>query len=125
MKRLLIVAATATALLLPAAASAWEGVEVEVTVPERVTAGQVSVLEFHVSVGHKPLDLSTVGPRIPGLRPVVVFTKGARHVTVTARPTSRTGVYRARVVLPSVGGWSYRFEYAGLERVLPLLTARV
>src|SRR5205823_8502719 len=69
MRRLLIVTATATALLLPAVASAWEGVSVEVTFPERVTAGQVSVLDFHVSVGGKPLDLSTVGPRIPGLQP--------------------------------------------------------
>ena len=119
MRRLLLVIATA-ALLLPAAASAWEGVEVEVTVPERVTAGQVSILDFHVFIGHKPLDLSTVGPRIPGFRPMVVFTKGHRHVTVMARPTSRKGVYRVRVVLPSVGGWSYRFEYAGFERAFTL-----
>jgi hypothetical protein len=103
MRRLLLVIAAA-ALLLPAAASAWEGVEVEVTVPERVTAGQISILDFHVSLGGKPLDLATVGPGIPGLRPMVVFTKGARHVTVTARPTGRRGVYRVRVVLPSVGG---------------------
>jgi hypothetical protein len=95
-------------------------VEVEVTVPERVTAGQISILDFHVSLGGKPLDLSTVGPGMPGLRPMVVFTKGTRHVTVTARPTGRKGVYRVRVVLPSVGGWSYRFEYSGLERAFKL-----
>jgi hypothetical protein len=35
MRRVLLVLATA-AILLPAVASAWEGVEVEVTVPERV-----------------------------------------------------------------------------------------
>jgi len=124
MRRLLIVTATATALVLPAVASAWEGVSVEVTFPERVTAGQVSVLDFHVSVGGKPLDLSTVGPRVPGLQPMVVFRKGARHVTVMAHSTSRRGVYRVRVVLPSVGGWSYSFHYAGLERAFPQVLVR-
>ena len=124
MRRLLIVTATATALVLPAVASAWEGVSVEVTFPERVTAGQVSVLDFHVSVGGKPLDLSTVGPRVPGLQPMVVFRKGARHPTVMAHSTSRRGVYRVRVVLPSVGGWSCRFHYAGLERAFPQVLVR-
>src|SRR5581483_1858703 len=117
-KRLLIVAATAAALLLPAVASAWEGVSVEVTFPARVVAGHVSTLDFHVSLGGKPLDLATVGRRLPGLRPVVVFTKGTRHVTAT--PTARTGVDRVRVVLPSIRGWTYRFEYAGLERSFTL-----
>ena|SRR5438093_597013 len=119
MRRLLLVIATA-ALLLPAAASAWEGVEVEVTVPERVTAGQVSILDFHVFIGHKPLDLSTVGPRIPGLRPMVVFTKGHRHVTVMARPTSRKGVYPRSRRAPVGRRLVVRFEYAGLERAFAL-----
>jgi hypothetical protein len=124
MRRLLIATATAAALLFPAVASAWEGVQVEVTFPERVTAGRVSVIDFHVFVGGKPLDLSTVGPRMPGLRPIVVFLRGKRQVTVTAWPTSRSGVYRVRVVLPAIGGWSYSFHYAGLERTFPRVVAR-
>src|SRR5438477_5069872 len=124
MRRLLIATATAAVLLLPAVASAWEGVQVEATFPARVTAGRVSVIDFHVSVAGKPLDLATVGPRIPGLRPIVVFRKGHRQVTVTARPTSRKGIYRVRVVLPSVGGWSYTFHFAGLERGFPVVVAR-
>jgi hypothetical protein len=32
---------------------------------------------------------------------------GKRQLTFKARPTSRTGVYRARIVFPSAGTWRY------------------
>jgi hypothetical protein len=41
-----------------------------------------------------------------------------KPLTFSARPTSRTGVYRARVVFPSAGTWRYEVfdaftEYGG------------
>ena len=118
MKRLAIACATAAALAFPAVASAWEGVSVEVTFPARATAEGVAVRDFHVFLAGRPLDLATVGPGLPALRPVVTFRKAGRQVTVTARPTARRGVYEARVALPSARGWACVFRYAGLERTI-------
>ena len=123
MKRFLLIAAILGSLVLPEAALAWDGVDVTASSPERVTAGAVSVIDFRVTVGDHPLDLATVGPRLPGLNPIVVFSRGNQHVTVVAHRTLSPGVYRVRVVLPSRGGWTYTFRYTSLVRSGPKVVA--
>jgi hypothetical protein len=108
------------ALALCQGAAAWDDVNVFVTFPTRVTAGHATVLDFHVMLGQKALDLSTVGPRDPSLRPVVVFRHGSERVVAIAHKTLRPGVYRIRVALPNVSPWRYSFDYAELVRTFTL-----
>jgi hypothetical protein len=117
MKRLILICtALVTALTLPTAASAWDDVDVTVAFPQRVTTGRAITVDFHVTLAHQPLDLATVGLRDPSPRPTVVFRKHGRQVTAVARRTLHPGVYRLRVVLSSLGGWRYTFQYDGLVR---------
>jgi hypothetical protein len=112
------------ALALCQAAAAWDDVKVFVTFPTRVTAGHATVLDFHVMIGQKALDLSTVGPRDPSLRPAIIFRHGSERIVAVAHKTLRPGVYRVRVTLPDVGPWRYTFDYAGLLRTFTLHPSR-
>jgi len=124
MRRIILIAALAGALLVPATAVAWDDVTVFVAFPQRATSGQVSTMDFHVMLGGKPLDLATVGRRVGSLEPTVVFVRGRDRVIATAHRTARPGVYRVRVLLPAGGAWSYSFRYDGLVRTFPRIKAR-
>jgi hypothetical protein len=47
------------------------------------------------------------GGVIEGVRPRVVIEQGSARKTFAARPTSRSGIYRADVVFPATGRWHF------------------
>jgi hypothetical protein len=108
---LLLVAGCALVLAGTAVAGGWATVQLS-SLPKGLSAGQPWVVDITVlQHGKTPLD---------GVKPTVtIYRVAARatsagsgavkeRLTFAARPTARTGVYRARVVFPSAGTW--RFE---------------
>jgi hypothetical protein len=109
---LLLVAGCALVLAGTAVAGNWATVKLS-SLPKGLSAGQPWVVDITVlQHGQTPMD---------GLKPTVTIRKvaairatsaiakgGPKERTFAAKPTDRTGVYRARVVFPSAGSW--RFE---------------
>ena len=100
--RSVLVVLMAAALVLPATAAAggWATVELSST-PDGVHPGEPWVVDLEIlQHGHTPLA---------GLQPRVTITErrsGAVRV-VDAHPAGPRGTYRARVVFPTAGTWSY------------------
>ena len=98
--RRLVAALLLTAALLPAAALAggWATVKLSST-PKGTQAGTPWVVDLTV-LQHGVTPLA-------GVRPEVRIAQGPLRRTFTARPTGKTGVYRARIVFPRAGTWRW------------------
>jgi len=108
MRRVLVIASLAAlALAATAHAGGWATVELSST-PKGMAAGQVWDVRLTVlQHGVRPLA---------GIEPTVLIRKGAVARSFRARPTATTGVYRARVVFPSAGRWTWKID-DGFTRV--------
>ena len=104
MRRITLVAALALAASLTAPATAVAGGFATVglsSLPDDARPGETWVVDLTVlQHGRTPLD---------GVRPAVVIEPVDRGTATRfpARPTGRSGVYRARVVFPDAGEWRY------------------
>ena len=98
--RKLVVALAVAALVLPAVAAAggWATVKLSST-PKGISAGTPWVVDLTV-LQHGVTPLAGVSPQVR-------IAQGALRRSFTARPTGRTGVYRARVVFPRAGAWRW------------------
>jgi hypothetical protein len=127
MRKPIILAAAAVAALACAStalAGGWATVKLS-SLPKGVAAGEPWVVDITVlQHGLATQPLCCVKPtvtirRVANARSTSSGHKGPRAVrTFTARPTSRIGVYRARVVFPAAGTWRYEVydgftEYGG------------
>ena len=117
MKRLLLVL-TLVGLGLAATAEAggWATVKLSST-PNGIVAGQIWDVRLTV-LQHGVTPLA-------GVEPAVLIRKGGVARSFTARPTTKVGVYRARVVFPSAGTWTWKVD-DGFTRVhgyAPLLVS--
>ena len=98
--RKLVVVLALVAATVPAVASAggWATVQLGST-PKGMRAGTPWVVDLTIlQHGVTPLD---------GVRPEVRIAQGAITRSFVARPTAKTGVYRARVVFPRAGVWRW------------------
>jgi hypothetical protein len=98
--RKLVVAALAIAVLVPATALAggWATVKLSST-PTGARAGEPWLVQLTVlQHGRTPLA---------DLQPHVRIVQGTVARQFLARPTAKTGVYRARVVFPKAGMWRW------------------
>ena len=95
-----LVVALVVAALLPAAALAggWATVQLSST-PAGMRAGTPWVVHLTV-LQHGVTPLA-------GVRPEVRIAQGAVTRSFVARRTAKTGVYRARVVFPRAGTWTW------------------
>lgn len=103
MRRVLIAVPLAVLLLIAPAAHAggWATVGLSST-PAGTEAGtpwpvEITVLQHGVT----PLE---------GVKPAVIITRGDARKTFAATPTGKPGVYRAKVVFPTAGRWSYAVD---------------
>ena len=98
--RKLVVAALALAVLVPATALAggWATVKLSST-PTGARAGEPWVVQLTV-LQHGQTPLADVQPHVR-------IVQGTLARQFLARPTAKTGVYRARVVFPKAGMWSW------------------
>jgi hypothetical protein len=107
MKRLTLVAATAVAALLMAPATSlgggWATVGLS-SLPDGTQPGEEWMVELSV-LQHGRTPLEGVAPRVLIRAP----DGGAEHA-FGAKPTGHAGVYRARVVFPSAGRWTYAVD---------------
>ena len=98
--RKLVVLVAVLAVLLPAGAVAggWATVKLSST-PNGARAGTPWVVSLTVlQHGITPLA---------GITPEVQIVQGGISRSFPARPTTKTGVYRARVVFPRAGTWQW------------------
>jgi hypothetical protein len=119
---MLLVAGCALVFAGTALAGNWATVKMS-SLPKGLSAGQPWVVDITVlQHGRTPAD---------GLKPTVTIYKIAaratsasshavkERITFAAKPTARTGVYRARVVFPTAGSWrfqvydAFQAEYGG------------
>lgn len=112
MRKSLIFAAAAVALVCASTALAggWATVRLSSS-PKGMSADEPWVVNITV------LQHGLASQPLSGLKPTVTIRKVTqvrlastapmKSLTFKARPTSRTGVYRARVVFPSAGTWRY------------------
>jgi hypothetical protein len=100
MKKLLLVLAVAAVAVPAASAGGWATVGLSSlptgTPPGKTWAVDMTVLQH----GRTPLA---------GIAPVLTIRNdGGETRSFTGRPTGKPGVYRATVVFPSAGTWSYQ-----------------
>jgi hypothetical protein len=91
------------ALIAPATsiAGGWATVSLSPP-PEDIAAGTPWVVDLEVlQHGKTPLE---------DVEPTVTVTGGGEREVFPARPTGEPGVYRARVIFPSGGTWSYEVD---------------
>jgi hypothetical protein len=107
MKRFTLVAAAALAALLMAPATSlgggWATVDLS-SLPDGTQSSEEWVVELTV-LQHGRTPLQGVEPRVLIRGP----DDRAEHA-FAAKPTGHAGVYRARVVFPSAGRWSYAVD---------------
>lgn len=109
MRRLLL----AVGLLLVAAPAAQAGGWATVTLSS-TPAGTVPGAQWNVDITvlqHGVTPLSDV-------EPAVTISSGDATKTFAAKPTGKPGVYRAEVVFPAAGKWSYEVD-DGFMRGVP------
>ena len=102
---LVAAAALAAALIAPATtlAGGWATVGLS-SLPDGARPGEEWVVDITV-LQHGRTPLEGVRPRV-----LVEAASGGTEEAFTARPTERSGVYRARVVFPSAGEWAYSVD---------------
>jgi YtkA-like protein len=107
MSRITLFAATALAVALVAPttslAGGWATVGLS-SLPDGAQPGEAWVVDLTVlQHGRTPLE---------GVEPSVRIrqARGGTDKTFVAKPTERAGVYRARVVFPSAGRWTYAVD---------------
>jgi YtkA-like protein len=103
MKKLVVVAAVALVTAGAAQAGNWASVELAAVPPAGVQAGKAWTATFSVlrhGLASQPVD---------GVQPTLTIknTASGEAETFRATPVGKPGVYRARVVFPSAGTWSY------------------
>jgi hypothetical protein len=93
----------AAALLAPATATAGGFATVGLSPPpENIEPGTPWVVDLEVlQHGRTPLE---------GVEPSVIVTGGGEREVFPAEPTGKPGVYRAEVVFPDEGTWSYAVD---------------
>jgi hypothetical protein len=121
-KSVLIVAAlVALACASTALAGGWATVKLSSS-PKGMTADEPWVVNITVlqhGLASQPLCCLKPTVTIRRVGPVrTTSSLGKKALTFRARPTSRSGVYRAKVVFPSAGIWRYEVfdaftEYGG------------
>ena len=109
-KSLIIAAVVALTYASTAFAGGWATVKLSSS-PKGLTADEPWVVDITVlQHGLASQPLCCVKPTLTIRRVGPVRSTSAlrkRSLTFRARPTSRTGVYRAKVVFPSAGTWRY------------------
>jgi len=100
--RKLLIGFALVALAAPVTAAAGGWATAGLAPPENIAAGdtwnaKVTILQH----GETPLE---------GVVPTVTIRSGSTVKSFTAKPTSEPGVYRAKVVFPSEGKWSYEVK---------------
>jgi hypothetical protein len=107
--RKLVVVLAVVAVVVPAAALAggWATVKLDST-PKSARAGVPWVVNLTV-LQHGVTPLADVQPHVR-------ITQGTIARQFLARPTTKTGVYRARVVFPRSGTWRWEI-WDGFSRV--------
>src|SRR3954454_4081516 len=96
--RRVLVALSLLLLFAPAAhAGGWATVSLSSTPTETHWPVDLTVLQHGVT----PLD---------ELQPVVTISNGATTKEFAAKPTGKPGTYRADVVFPSAGRWTYKID---------------
>jgi hypothetical protein len=115
--RKLVVTAAVVAVLVPATALAggWATVQLSST-PKGARAGVPWVVDLTV-LQHGVTPLAQV-------RPEVRIVQGTLARSFLARPTAKTGVYRARVVFPRAGTWRWSI-WDGFSRTHTYKAVRV
>ena len=109
-KSLIVAAALALVFASTALAGGWATVRLSST-PKGMSADEPWVVNITV------LQHGLASQPLSGLKPTVTIRRVAplrttsaavkKSLTFIARPTGRTGVYRARVVFPDAGTWRY------------------
>ena len=109
-RSLIVVAAVALVYASTALAGNWATVKLSSS-PKGMAADEPWVVNITV------LQHGLASQPLSGLQPTVTISKVApvrttsaaptKSLTFRARPTSRAGVYRARVVFPAAGTWRY------------------
>jgi hypothetical protein len=109
-KSLIIAAVVALACASTAFAGGWATVKLNSS-PKGLTADEPWVVDITVlQHGLASQPLCCLKPTVTIRRVAPVRSTSAvqkKSLTFNARPTSRTGVYRAKVVFPSAGTWRY------------------
>jgi hypothetical protein len=109
-KSLIIAAVVALTFASTALAGGWATVRLSSS-PKGLTADEPWVVDITVlQHGLASQPLCCLKPTVTIRRVAPVRSTSAVHkksLTFTAKPTSRTGVYRAKVVFPSAGTWRY------------------
>ena len=130
-----LIVVTVVALVCASAALAgnWATVQLSSS-PKGLSADEPWVVNIKV------LQHGLASQPLSGLKPTVTISRVApvrstsaslkKALTFRARPTSRPGVYRARVVFPSAGKWRYEvydafttFDGARTHRFAPVKIA--
>ena len=108
-KSLIIAAVVALACASTALAGGWATVKLNSS-PKGLTAKEPWVVDITVlqhGLASQPLCCLKPTVTIRRVAPLRSTAAVRRPLTFSARPTSRTGVYRARVVFPRAGTWRY------------------
>lgn len=107
MNRFTLFATTAlvAAVLAPATslAGGWATVGLS-SLPDASSPGEAWVVDLTV-LQHGRTPLEGVEPRV-----LIRALRGGDEQAFVAKPTERAGVYRARVVFPSAGRWTYAVD---------------
>lgn len=101
MKKLFIALVLALAAAGSAQAGNWASIQMKSSPLAGVEVGKTWIATFSVlqhGLATQPVD---------GVKPSVTIRSGAKARTFRAVPAGQSGVYRARVVFPSSGNWSY------------------
>ncbi len=119
MRRITLVAALALAAALTAPATSLAGGYATVglsSLPDEARPGEAWVVDMTVlQHGRTPLD---------GVQPAMIIDPAGTGIPTRfdAKPTGKPGVYRARVVFPSAGEWSYSADdgFAAVHQMGPV-----
>ena len=101
MRRVLLAVGLLLVFVPTAYAGGWATVSLSST-PTGVQPGKPWAVDLTVlQHGRTPL---------PDLQPVVTIRSGERIKDFAAKPTGKPGVYRAEVVFPTAGRWTYQID---------------
>ena len=101
MRRVLLAVGLWLVLAPAAQAGGWATVGLSST-PDGMAPGKQWVVDLTV-LQHGVTPLTDV-------KPAVVISSGDQREVFAAKPTGKPGVYRAEVVFPSAGRWTYQID---------------